>query len=889
MADPVFDDVALRRQLEGTTPADYQRRDAEEHALFSLDFGLIPSMRIGHYLFGNGIGSTLLDMVDPIQLFGPELVMKLGSKIAGKLASRATAEGAKTLEEVYKAEPSLKMFTAPMEAATDLGKTTERFNKWRLQGPADLSPEALAPELIRKMPRAIKGREPVGTGELAAIGAQHDAERRWSSNLADQLSSALKKLKPEERVQVQRVAQGVAPAESLRPEVRPVLDEWMMAAPEVGEYLHQNGLIRGTIEGFAPRAFTFTNKATEQQGFDFLERQMGKSLSSFTTHGLKRTILDYRMYAEMEKMGLGKAKEDIAELWPEYIRSVGKAAADKRVLSQLAGFVHTDPEMKLALPLVTDQISEIPREARELYRPVKDPTSIAVAAERAITRGQPKRVWSALKTETRDILENLKQGRTSALPQGQDAIDRAAKIDDLMGNLLAQAQKKISSAWVLKDQYSELKRIWDVGAIGAETGPEKLGRAILTVNSVAKRLNLGFTGFHLLGMLGSGAQALGAKLWRFPRALKQFGYENYLRASDIVEDGIFHGLSVGAPIDAELEAARSGLSRAATWLEGKGLKVAAAPLRGFEHFQGKIDKYLWEYTQNGLKIATYNELLQSALKNPKFARLGADEIKTQVAQHVNQAFGGLLWQRLIGSRQGLNGLRMLMFAPDWTLSNLLMAGDVFSRVGKLVPGVRIAMKDLLAGDVRAYYARQYAFRARLQYALLGNLANYAFTSWKDGKGHFMDENKPGAQNWIELPFNDRNGRPQYYRLGKHLTEMTEALRLLDVEKGGPLQFLKRKLAPVPAWLTTEMFGTDPLGQPLVGVKDGAFQELSKRLGHTAGVFEPMPITVIRRFLTDLAQQKPRRRPLPSALLSALGMPVRGAPSKQELKTRPIFR
>jgi len=673
-----------------------------------------------------------------------------------------------------------------------------------------------------------------------------------------------------------------------------ILNSWREHQANMADYLGQEGLIRGYIDEYMARSMTFPTEEAADKARVIMQRKYGgtpETLSSFSQNFLRRGIPLWDDFKEVAKQTGGKLKDDFFELVADTYRSVGKAAADKRALRYLASFNMTDDAMGEKLPMVVVNQKDIPAGYERYYKFTdKDPIIHSIAREQAILKREKE--GRALFARVNQSVDKIGEASVTGDPRKLMAVK--AKEQERINQALGEAMNGPgrAGAYVYKPALGELRNMYGYGlARGKEavTGVEKGLKSALWLNSIAKRLSLSLSLFHFVALTESAVADLGWDFIRHPFKALRFAQTEIHRASDIMEMAVRSGLQLGPMLDAEATTLKSGLDTARQWLDKKGLlgkagNAALFPLRGFEFLAGKVDKALWGYYHNGLKIFAFNEIFADALKRPQFASMKADDIARSVAQHVNGAFGGLNWQRWWFSPKGQDALRLLMFAPDWTLSNIMTAADVWTNALRIGPGEKLPTAYLLADDVRAYYARQFAFRSRLYLGSMMNLANYAFTSFK-GEGHWMDQNAPGAKGWVEMPWVNEQGGAQYYRFGKHFNEMSEMLRIFE-DRGGPLQFLKRKAASVPRVLTTIAFGENMNGTPLVGVNDGPLKEMAVKFGYGASHFEPFGVKAIREFAMDYISPPKKRAPEPfmSSLLSAAGLPTYSAPKVPKEKT-----
>jgi hypothetical protein len=401
-------------------------------------------------------------------------------------------------------------------------------------------------------------------------------------------------------------------------------------------------------------------------------------------------------------------------------------------------------------------------------------------------------------------------------------------------------------------------------------------RAALMANSVTKRSLLLFSAFHHTALTESGAAVLGAKALTIPQRVARGrtaapGARSFYDAADIVDSATRHGLQLGTPIDPQLDDLQKVL---------KGMDKV-----GSTNIFGKVgkafawwDRGLWDFYHNGLKIQAYHEVYMRALAQKRFSGMSPKLIGEAVAEHVNNAFGGQNWKRFWVGKNGQQWGRLLLFAPDWTVSNIKIATDIFANQAKrhfpqiMSAGGRfpISTADLLKADVRATYARQYALRMGIIAGVSWNFANLAMTGWNGGdpdwdKAHFLDGNAKGFTSLIDTGYsNSKSGRKLYLRPAKQAREPFELWE--SMREGVPFvpgKFLTRKAAPSFTIAKTLITGTDYFGEPIVGAEDGAIVGLSKSMGSILLNTTPIPL-----------QQIIEGQPTLGALLGAMGVPLK---------------
>lgn len=273
--------------------------------------------------------------------------------------------------------------------------------------------------------------------------------------------------------------------------------------------------------------------------------------------------------------------------------------------------------------------------------------------------------------------------------------------------------------------------------------PNVWTRGLLAVNFASKRLLVSMSFFHANALLESMMYA-----GIIPRVGHITGKQSTLQAlrhgnaGDAVDVALRNGLEIGVIEDVGTDIFYAALNDLASFADN--IKVGGV-VRGFERINRKVDEVMWDRIATGGKLTVFmkeyeKELIKSAQrhkKNPqKFPLESPDEIAKDVAEYVNDAFGGLNWRRIAEGVQnqlgrdlalaanapsGRRAMQLAMFAPDWTIANLRI-------LGKAIPGISKNKRI-------ARLHQKYAVRGALFYGLMGDALNLYFS------GHHFWENE----------------------------------------------------------------------------------------------------------------------------------------------------
>jgi hypothetical protein len=306
-------------------------------------------------------------------------------------------------------------------------------------------------------------------------------------------------------------------------------------------------------------------------------------------------------------------------------------------------------------------------------------------------------------------------------------------------------------------------------------------KALESINAVAKKSMLSISLFHHLALteaaFSSGIGRKAISLWnpyKIYDALKNKNYEIF-KQMDMAKDGIEHGLTFGALSDVQ----RSIIVKGLNTLERRtkdipGLKTIT---KGMRKGNQLWDAALWDYYHNTLKLQAYEHQTARELKrqNPQTPEQRA-KIKTEIAEFVNNSFGGQNWDlnRVMGQPKIRQMMQWAMLAPDWSISTLKQAAA--------------PVKGVMKGE-RATTARGNLFwlRAALYYNVIAQAVNYYNTERAQGKGRLTWDNPPGKKLDIYAGQNP-DGTEKYIRMGKQFREVYDWM-------SEPINTLGKKLSP----------------------------------------------------------------------------------------------
>jgi len=299
--------------------------------------------------------------------------------------------------------------------------------------------------------------------------------------------------------------------------------------------------------------------------------------------------------------------------------------------------------------------------------------------------------------------------------------------------------------FVAKGTEKSLRMIFDATSEGALTS------GIFTLNLMMKRLAVGFSFFHA-GALIESMWFAGSKF----RTIKQFTKEAFSKKSTEITKMIENpGVYMKEFTHANQAIKDAGFNDVIRFAQASRLVISTPEDAGFDRFYAQMRKFdrLLKH-QFGIKtgekienvfrwfdritwdrIFTHAKVYTFLTQLNKMIDPAVDVTQAQIyrkarmaAQFTNDAYGGQDWFALTRRIQtpifkslaqttfqpGSRGyMQLLMFAPDWTISNLRI-------IGKSLPAFENST------DARRLYGYYFA-KAAITFAVAGSILNYIFS------------------------------------------------------------------------------------------------------------------------------------------------------------------
>lgn len=404
------------------------------------------------------------------------------------------------------------------------------------------------------------------------------------------------------------------------------------------------------------------------------------------------------------------------------------------------------------------------------------------------------------KTNAFDILEDY-QLMSGRIVQNREIIEtiknakNTIRIDNIEVPLLTS--ERILNKFDIKENYVRIKdealrRFLGISKIGGarEWLPKSAARDLSVIfgkpfdgpiakfadkfNANAKFLQLASSFFHSVALTESAIATLGP-IKGIKTALSLGGgvpmpkgmRESLLKAGlgknvtalsdDAMNSAIAAGLDVVKAPDFQMNIVQKGLQTiedtVTRSIPGVGKMIGSLPRKYSEMF----NEALWDNYHRPLKLIGFEDRVRHLKKlNPN---MNISQLNAQAASFINDAFGGQNWEKLLIHPKFKQAMHWSFLAPDWTISNLRIAGIGSTGIKGAVRGVlgkgRNAKEDLVGAYWRTALPVMYA---------MSNVLNRAVS------GHWLWENAPGHKLDIELAGTNDEGKIEYVKFGKQFRE-----------------------------------------------------------------------------------------------------------------------
>jgi len=677
-----------------------------------LDSGLPPQLAAG---FANASEADKVVMMNNINNSSTQLEKALA----------ATLKDTIPVEKIKEGKPSsiLKDYFGQLDSniSSNIEKTAEKPQKAR---------KAKLPKK-GKHNIAEEARKPIADLRASADDMEshvNNIERR-ANNIKVALLEAYPKLEDRQKISMALDIDGEHTYRLLRDDMKQTVDILRESLDNIGHALEKEGVIKGFRKEYLPHLINKVgsdNTSSLQEMLDSVSKR--SHVSASTARGKGREFDDKPLHKRENAL-----TTDIAEIIQLYGIQVGHASAMKHVINSLDSTMLS-------------------------HKPIHGWKKINYGA---ISKEMRQRGIGDIKDKKGFVKQ---QDVWYVHPDYKPSLDMLFQRKDMNNAMKALVFANFAS-----------KRILILGSLFhfSALSESALFAGAGGIGAAAKGAGAGFllTGGNPLGAAVGAGIGVGAKVLVNTKNIAaqlrggEYGdmydfaarYIDLKPPRDVGTDEFYNGLSdIQGLIDKYVP------TNTAKGLLKKGTRAVGG-------INKAIDVLMWHRLMSGAKIVTFQCNLERLIEKnntlPEAQRRTQDELAKLAGQFTNDAFGGQNWRRLaegvdnafgrriaaaMATPNGQKWANLIMFAPDWTISNLRI-------IGKAFPGIN---KDRMS---RMMYQR-YATRAAIYYMLVGTAMQMALTGkpiWENedptkldlGDGRTMTFSKQLMEpfHWLSSP------------------------------------------------------------------------------------------------------------------------------------------
>ena len=194
-----------------------------------------------------------------------------------------------------------------------------------------------------------------------------------------------------------------------------------------------------------------------------------------------------------------------------------------------------------------------------------------------------------------------------------------------------------------------------------------------TVNNFAKGCKFLFNGMHTVVLTESASAHEGIipfktfkTLGNLPKIIDGIKNNNFevFRDNPAVQKAIKDGVQFGAISDININEYNTFIDGVSNLVDkvtfGTG-KILTKPMKAYINAN---NKFLWNYLHNTYKLHAYENLIEKVSKKGQVS----DNVRQEIAQLVNDTFGGQNWEGLGIKPKTLQNARRFLLSPDWNMS-----------------------------------------------------------------------------------------------------------------------------------------------------------------------------------------------------------------------------
>ena len=393
-------------------------------------------------------------------------------------------------------------------------------------------------------------------------------------------------------------------------------------------------------------------------------------------------------------------------------------------------------------------------------------TSEQIAEAFAFLFTDPKLMTKLAPTVMTDMLARLKQDGVLSKLIDFDFEKKAKNLIEEQLNTLTKLPVRVHP-----DLVRPLKVVFE------SVDSSEIMQAYDSIAGILKKTSLSLSLFHHLALGETGIATIGpgkvAGIYFNPAKIYKAlvrGEFDVFKKEAIAKDAIGHGLQMGATSDIPVQKIQGYLNDFAA--KTKNIAIVNKATELLRTFNEKWDIALWDYLHDTLKLYAYESLVAQHIDPAKNVKAQKEE----VAQFVNDTFGGQNWDVLMITPKEVQIMTRALLSADWTVSTMRQA---------LSPtGVGTIHKEINK-PLRKKMGRMFWLKAGLYFGVGINMLNVTFRRadrkenpkyYKDRGKDILDDsmygNTLGHKSHLFVGRYE-DGTERYIRWGKQFRELME--------------------------------------------------------------------------------------------------------------------
>jgi len=328
------------------------------------------------------------------------------------------------------------------------------------------------------------------------------------------------------------------------------------------------------------------------------------------------------------------------------------------------------------------------------------------------------------------------QFKDGVIPSGWRKIDHPAL------NLPISKTQKVP-VYVPEPIARDLRTIFD---IRPEPSQSRVINALKNISAWTKYSVLQASFFHHIALTEAGLAVIGYRVAVPPKGIKGIGEifnsplggyipmgllqgKNFAAENpELARHAVAMGVQIGKSHDINFNLIENTFRKLS--VKTKNIPIAKEIASFLEGFNTRWQNALWDWLHDGYKILAFEKWTgeipsDPALMKKRYGSTDRVKVEREIANLVNQSFGGHHFQALMMSPRMIDIMKQILLSPDWQFSTIGQAMAPFRRPSSKKKGI-FGMYPETAGKTRGRLGRRFWAYATLINLLGFSMLNYAY-------------------------------------------------------------------------------------------------------------------------------------------------------------------